>query len=116
VAARYVGAGACRGVHACEIPVLDLETDPSVLERVVALGREALDRDDSDAIVLGCAGMADLCTAVSAELGVPVIDGVAAATLLVQSLLMLGLHTSPRGEYAPPLPKPYTGLLSTYGT
>jgi allantoin racemase len=116
LAARYVAAGACRGVHACEIPVLDLETDPSVLERVVALGREALDRDDSDVIVLGCAGMADLCAAVSAELGVPVIDGVAAATLLVQSLLSLGLHTSPRGEYAPPLPKPYTGLLSTYGT
>ena len=114
LAARYVGAGACRGVHACEIAVLDLETDPSVLKRVVALGREALDRDDSDVIVLGCAGMAELCAAVSAELGVPVIDGVAAATLLVQSLVRLGLHTSPHGEYAVPLPKPYTGILSSY--
>jgi allantoin racemase len=65
--------------------------------------------------VLGCAGMADLCAAVSAELGVPVIDGVAAATVLVESLLRLGVATSPRGEYAPPPAKPYTGMLAPFG-
>jgi allantoin racemase len=115
LAARYVAAGACRGVYACDIPVLDLESDPAVRKRVVELGREALERDDSDVIVLGCAGMADLCAALSAELGVPVIDGVAAATLLVRSLVTMGLDTSPRGEYAPPPPKRYTGPLSRFG-
>jgi allantoin racemase len=115
LAARYVGAGACRGVYACEIPVLDLESDPSVVKRVVALGREALEKDDSDVIVLGCAGMADLCAAVSAELGVPVIDGVAAAVVLAESLVRLGVSTSPRGEYARPLPKAYTGILGDFG-
>jgi allantoin racemase len=115
LARRYVAAGACRGVHACEIPVLGLESDPTALKRVVAAARTALERDDTDVIVLGCAGMADLCAAVSAELGVPVIDGVAAATVLVESLLRLGLETSPRGEYAPPPPKPYTGILAPFG-
>ncbi len=114
LASRYVAAGACRGVHACDIPVLELESDPAVLKRVVALSRTALERDDSDVIVLGCAGMADLCAAVSAELGVPVIDGVAAATVMVESLVRLGLSTSPRGDYAPPLPKPYTGALRDF--
>jgi allantoin racemase len=114
LAIRYVAAGACRGVHACDIPVLDLEGDPNVLKRVVAVSRTALDRDDSDVIVLGCAGMADLCSAASAELGVPVIDGVAAATLLVESLIRLSLQTSSRGEYAPPPPKHYTGLLTAF--
>jgi allantoin racemase len=85
-----------------------------VLKRVVAVSRAALDRDDSDVIVLGCAGMADLCAAASAELGVPVIDGVAAATLLVESLIRLSLQTSTRGEYAPPPPKHYTGLLAEF--
>jgi allantoin racemase len=111
LAARYVAPGACRGVYACDIPVLDLEGDPAVLARVVALARAALDRDGSDVIVLGCAGMAGLCAAASAELGVPVIDGVAAATVLVESLVRLGVATSPRGEYAPPPPKAYTGDL-----
>jgi allantoin racemase len=114
LAIRYVAAGACRGVHACDIPVLDLDGDPGVLKRVVAVSRAALDHDDSDVIVLGCAGMADLCAAASAELAVPVIDGVAAATLLVESLLRLGQCTSTRGEYAPPPPKHYTGLLAQF--
>jgi allantoin racemase len=115
LAMRYAPVGACRGVHACDIPVLDLEGDPTVLKRVVGLARTALDHDGSDVIVLGCAGMADLCAAAEAELGVPVIDGVAAATLLVQSLVTLGLRTSRRDEYARPRPKAYTGMLANFG-
>jgi allantoin racemase len=113
LAHRYVAPGACRGVYACDIPVLDL--DPSAVSRVIALARNALRRDGSDVIVLGCAGMADLGSAVSRAVGVPVIDGVAAATVLVRSLVTLGLPTSRHGEYAPPPAKPYTGLLSGFG-
>jgi allantoin racemase len=111
LATRYVAAGACKGVHACDIPVLDLEHDPDVLPRVAALAAEALERDGSDVIVLGCAGMAGLCADVSARIGAPVVDGVAAATLMVQSLVTLGLKTSKRDEYAPPPVKPYAGIL-----
>ena len=114
LAARYCPPGACKGVHACDIPVLELEGDPATLKRVVAVARTALDRDGSDVIVLGCAGMADLCAAAAAELGVPVIDGVTAATVLVQSLVTLGLKTSKQGEYAAPPAKPQTGLLSRF--
>ncbi|GIM96443.1 aspartate/glutamate racemase family protein [Paractinoplanes toevensis] len=115
LAARYAPAGACRGVYACDIPVLALESDPTVLKRVVGLARVALERDGSDVIVLGCAGMADLCAAATAELGVPVIDGVAAATLLVQALVTMSVTTSRRGEYASPPAKPYTGMLLPFG-
>ena len=65
-------------------------------------------------IVLGCAGMADLCAHVSAEIGAPVVDGVAAAMVAVQGLVTLGLRTSALGEYAPPGPKAYQGLLSGF--
>ena len=105
----------CLGVHACEIPVLALETDPQARATITRVCREALETDGSDAIVLGCAGMADLCAAISAEIGVPVVDGVAAATVLVESLVRLGLATGSRGEFAPPPPKPYTGLLHPFG-
>ncbi|QNJ92636.1 aspartate/glutamate racemase family protein [Mycolicibacterium fluoranthenivorans] len=98
----------CRGIHACEIAVLDLETDPDARKIITEACREALETDDSDAIVLGCAGMADMCAAISADLGVPVIDGVTAATLTVQSLVTLGLRTSKRGEFAAPPEKQYT--------
>jgi allantoin racemase len=114
LAARYAPAGACRGVHACDIPVLALENDPDLLKRVVGVARAALEHDGSDVIVLGCAGMADLCAAAAAELGVPVIDGVAAGTLLVQSLVTLKLRTSRRDEYAPPPVKAYSGMLQPF--
>ena len=104
---RYGMQRFCRGIHACEIPVLDLDTDPDARKLVTEACRDALEADRSDVLVLGCAGMADMCRAISAELGVPVVDGVAAATLTVQSLLAMGLGTSKRGEYATPPTKAY---------
>ncbi|WP_039797422.1 aspartate/glutamate racemase family protein [Nocardia araoensis] len=115
LAERYGMRRFCRGIHACEIPVLALDTDPDARKIVIEACREAVEADGSDVIVLGCAGMADLCAQVRAEVGVPVVDGVAAATLTVQSLLTLGLRKSGRGEFAAPPPKPYTGALRSFG-
>ncbi|MEI5672760.1 MULTISPECIES: aspartate/glutamate racemase family protein [unclassified Nocardioides] len=98
----YGVAAQCAGVHACEIPVVELETDPLARATVLAACEAALARDGSDVLVLGCAGMADLADRVSRELGVPVVDGVVAATLEVEKLVRLGLRTSTRGEFAPP--------------
>jgi allantoin racemase len=92
----------CAGIHACELPVLDLDTDPNARKIVTEACRNALESDGSDVVVLGCAGMADMCESISAELGVPVVDGVAAATLTVRSLVAMGLGTSKRGEFAAP--------------
>ncbi|MFI9408094.1 aspartate/glutamate racemase family protein [Nocardia sp. NPDC052316] len=112
---RYGRQRFCRGIHACELPVLALATDPDARKIVTEACRTAVDADGSDAIVLGCAGMSDLCAHIRAELGVPVIDGVAAATLTVQSLITLGLRKSGRGEFAAPPPKPYSGPLRSFG-
>ena len=59
--------------------------------------------------------MTDLADELGRDLGIPVVDGVAAATKAVESLIALGLRTSLRGEYAPPPPpKPYHGLLASF--
>jgi allantoin racemase len=108
LAERYGMQRFCRGIHACEIPVLELDTDPNARKVITEACRDAIESDGSDAVVLGCAGMADMCGPISAELGVPVVDGVTAATLTVQSLVRMGLGTSKRGEYATPPPKAYT--------
>ena len=107
IAHSYGVAGLCAGIHACEIPVVELETDPAAYPRILAACREALESDLAEAIVLGCAGMADLCAKLSADLGVPVVDGVAAAVAEVEKLVRLGLRTSKIGEYAAPPPKPH---------
>ncbi|WP_129336189.1 aspartate/glutamate racemase family protein [Cellulomonas endophytica] len=112
---RYGFAAACTGVRACEIPVLALEDPASgARDRVAEHCRRAVDEDGADAVVLGCAGMADLCADLSDRVGVPVLDGVAAATVLVQGLVTLGARSSTRGEYAPPPPKAMAGLLAGF--
>lgn len=105
----------CAKVRACELPVLELEEPGSkARERIVDECRRALEKDGSDCIVLGCAGMTDLCEHIGGLLGVPVIDGVAAATRLVESLVALKLSTSKRGELAHPLPKAMKGALESF--
>jgi allantoin racemase len=103
----------CRGVRGSDIPVLAFEeTGEQAIATIVEESRRAVAEDRCGAIVLGCAGMADLVAAVEREVGVPVIDGVAAAVKLAEALVGLGLKTSKRGDLAWPLPKPYTGALS----
>jgi len=105
----------CRRVRACEIAVLELESPQSDAYRtILAECRRALAEDDSSAIVLGCAGMADLCQRLSDELGVPVIDGVTVATSMAEALVRARLATSKRGDYAYPLAKAYTGMLAPF--
>lgn len=106
----------CAGVHACDIPVLELEEDRDRTYAVIlSFAKTAMAQDGSDAVVLGCAGMAGLPELLSAELGVPVVDGVAAATVMAEGIVRLGLQPSTHGELAPPPPKAYTGILAGFG-
>lgn len=103
----------CRRVRATEIAVLDLEDPASdARSRILDECRRALDEDGSGAIVLGCAGMADLALDLQDELGVPVIDGVGIAVRFVEALVGVGLSTSKRGDLAPPLPKRFAGSMA----
>ncbi len=80
----------CLNVRASEVPVLDLEKPGSdARAKISAEIALALVQDHATAIVLGCAGMADLAAALSAEHGIPVIDGVAAACGFAQTLVHL---------------------------
>jgi allantoin racemase len=56
----------------------------------------------------------DLAAALAGELGIPVVDGVAAAVKIAESLVALGLPTSKRDEYAVPPAKPVTRLHSSF--
>ncbi|CAA0131887.1 Hydantoin racemase [Mycolicibacterium vanbaalenii] len=102
IAVQYGVAEACSGIRACEIPVVELERDPTAYASIRDVAQTALVSDGADVIVLGCAGMSDLCTRLQTELQVPVIDGVAAATTQVEALVRMGLRTATRGEFAAP--------------
>ena len=105
----------CRKVRGTDLAVLDLERPESNAYRIIVEEcRRALTEDRSGAIVLGCAGMADLCERIAHEIGAPVIDGVAAAVKLIEALVGLRLRTSKLGDYASPLPKLYRGRVQDF--
>jgi len=103
---RYGLATRCARVRSTEIPVLELEDDgPAVRQRISDEIARAIDEDRAEAVVLGCAGMTDLTESLTSKHGLPVLDGVACAVGLCQSLIRLGLKTSTLGGYASPTAK-----------
>lgn len=98
---RYGLAQKCGRVRATDIPVLKLEEgDPATLAKIRSEIGEAIEQDQAEAIVLGCAGMADLMAQLSAEFGLPVIDGVAAGVTFAEALVNNHLSTSKIGAYS----------------
>lgn len=97
---RYGLNRLCAKVRATDIPVLKLEqNDAATIEKIRTAIRLAIEQDKAEAIVLGCAGMADLMQQLSDEFGLPVLDGVACAVSLAEALVNTGLKTSKIGAY-----------------
>lgn len=100
---RYGLIARCARVRSSEVAVLELEHPGSdARNRISAEIGCAVAEDRAEAIVLGCAGMADLAEALAHEHGLPVLDGVTCAIGLVESMVRLRIFTSRRGGYSPP--------------
>ena len=96
----------CASIRATPLSVLDCERDPQAAKReIVIAARAAIEEDGAEAICLGCAGMGPLDKVVEAEIGVPVLDGVACAVKLVEAIHGYGLSTSRVAAFKAPEPK-----------
>lgn len=97
-------------IRTTPLSVLDCERDPAAAEReIVKAARLAIDEDGAEAICLGCAGMGPLDKTVEAQVGIPVLDGVACAVKLVEGLVDYGLSTSRAAAFKEPEPKEIVG-------
>ena len=101
-------------VRAVDVPVSQVhEGSLQLLDLFIEECRRTIERDDTEAVILGCSGLADLVEPLSAAIGIPVIEGVAAGVAMAESLLAQGLSTSrantravpPRLRPVPPNPE-----------
>jgi allantoin racemase len=100
----------CASVRASGLGVLELEEDPArAVATIVEQAARAVAEEKAEVIVLGCGGMAGLDDQIRKRTGVPVVDGVAAAVTIAESLVRLGLSTSKVRTFAAPRPKKLTG-------
>lgn len=82
------------GDRAIELTVAELAQGPVVLERMAQVGRDLIDKDGAEAIVMGCAGMAAYRAALEERLGVPVIDPTQAAVADALRLVLTARATA----------------------
>jgi allantoin racemase len=107
----------CASVRASGMAVLELESDPdAAVKAIVAQSVRAVEDDRAEVICLGCGGMAGLTEQVVERTGVPVVDGVAAAVTIAESLVRLGLSTSKVRTYAPARAKRFKDWPRTAAT
>lgn len=100
---RYGLIARCARVRSSEVAVLELEHPGSdACNRISAEIGRAVAEDRAEAIVLGCAGMADLADTLAKEHGLPVLDGVTCAIGLAEAMVRLRILTSRVGGYSPP--------------
>lgn len=78
-------------VRASGLPVLDIEASPEAsAERILAEAEAAVEEDDIDAVVLGCAGMVQVTALLRARLSCAVVDPVEAASGCLRWLIHQG--------------------------
>ena len=105
----------CVKVTAIEVPVLDLENiSKENLDKLNKGIQDTKENDNAEAIILGCAGMADLAKNLETKHKLPVIEGVSSAVVLAESLVNLKIKTSKVGSYALPRKKEYMGYLNKF--
>lgn len=100
----------CASIRASGLGVLELEESPErAVEAIICQAEQAVEQDKAEVIILGCGGMSGLRERVHQRTGVPIVDGVAAAVTIAESLVRLGLSTSKIRTYAAPRPKNISG-------
>jgi allantoin racemase len=105
----------CVNVSSVNVPVLDLENEES--NALLAIEDEiqrSITNDKAEAIVLGCAGMADFAEKLEKKFSVPVIEGVSSSIILAEGLVKMKKTTSKLGGYSYPRPKRYSGIFKPF--
>jgi len=99
----------CASVRATGLTVIEADNDPDVAaEALEREGRKAITEDGADVLVLGCGAMVEVREYVQRTLGVPVVEGVPAATAMAEGLVRCGLRTSKVRGYKRPEPNVYS--------
>ncbi|GAB4113361.1 MAG: aspartate/glutamate racemase family protein [Candidatus Caldatribacteriota bacterium] len=94
---RYGLEDRCASIRATGLGVVATYQDKK--EKLLEAGFKAVKEDGAEVLILGCAGMAGLDKEIEKMIGVPVIDGVVSALLLMEGFLRYQLSTSKVRKY-----------------
>ena len=103
---RNTGVGdKLASVRVVNIPVLQLHCDRErTVDAVIEAGRQAIERDRADTLLLGCMSMGflEIAEEVAPQLGVPVLNPGKVALKFAEATVGAGLAHSRRAYMSPP--------------
>jgi allantoin racemase len=100
---RYGFEDRLASIRTTDLTVLQVEDDSEMtIKRLMEEGKRAIEEDQADVLILGCAGMVGLDQKLERELGVPVIDPVKGGLIIMNAVLLLDKKTSKRTAFSPP--------------
>ena len=107
--AEYIASGRICAVRSVDVPVLSIEGDELIYEKLYQEAVRAICEDGADSIVLGCTGFGGMAKRVQESLAaagypVPVIDPAGAAVTTLEGLVRNGVRQS-RLSWMPPAEK-----------
>jgi len=105
---RYGLLDRMASIRPLELSVAELGADPEGTKaRGMAVGRQMVEEDGAEVIIMGCAAMAGYSDDLERELHVPVLDPLKVTVKMVEAIVDAGLMHSRVGLYAPPTPKEF---------
>ena len=103
--------GRLASVRAVDVPVADItQVKEDLAGPLETLCRRAVEEDEAEVVILGGGPIAGLAHELARGVPVPLLDGVACAVPMAESLVRLGVRAPTRGSFARPRAKPATGL------
>lgn len=95
-------------VRSLDLSVVDTGRYPErTKQRVFEVAQKAVEEDEAEVIILGCAGMAGYATELEAKLDIKVLDPTAVALKMAEAMVDLGLTHSKRALFAFPPEKTF---------
>ena len=78
------------GERSLDVSVDEAANDPHILQKIIDTGKQLINEDGAETLILGYAGLAAHRKAAQLELGIPVIDPVQAAVQMAAESLDYG--------------------------
>jgi len=109
---QRVGVGhRVASIRTPDLTVMDFINDFEGCKRIlIQEAKDTIEKDYAEAIILGCAGMADFATEVEKAVHVPVFDAVSSAVKVAEILVDMGVKTSKVLTYQRPEKKEFKGM------
>jgi allantoin racemase len=86
-----------------DMPVLEMDANPDKAKaRIMELGRQAVEEEGVEVIILGCAGLSGYAEDIERELGVVVLDPTSVALKVAEAMVDLGVRHSKVRRFAKP--------------